>query len=63
MVFQNISKENLCTPILLFMVITIVVPMEMTNIAFKNLESLGFTVQKYFSKGLAAFFRWIIRGK
>ena len=26
--------------------------MEMTNIAFKNLESLGFTVQKYISKGL-----------
>ena len=26
--------------------------MEITNIAFNNLESLGFTVQKYFSKGL-----------
>lgn len=50
---QNIPKENLCTPILLIHGDNDqVVPMEMTNIAFKNLESLGFTVQKYFSKGL-----------
>ena len=50
---KNIPKENLCTPILLIHGDNDqVVPMEMTNIAFKNLESLGFTVQKYFSKGL-----------
>ena len=50
---KNIPKENLSTPILLIHGDNDqVVPMEMTNIAFKNLESLGFTVQKYFSKGL-----------
>ena len=50
---KKIPKENLCTPILLIHGDNDqVVPMEMTNIASKKLESLGFSVEKYFSKGL-----------
>ena len=50
---KNIPKENLCTPILLIHGDNDqVVPMEMTNIAYKSLEGLGFKVEKYFSKGL-----------
>ena len=52
-IFKNIPKENLRTPILLIHGDSDqVVPMEMTNIACKNLKSLGFKVDKYFSKGL-----------
>ena len=50
---KDISKENLYTPILLIHGDNDqVVPMEMTNIAYKSLEGLGFKVEKYFSKGL-----------
>ena len=50
---KDISKVNLSTPILLIHGDNDqVVPMEMTNIAYKSLEGLGFKVEKYFSKGL-----------
>ena len=52
-IYKNNPKENLCTPILLIHGDNDqVVPMEMTNIACKNLESLGFKVNKHISKGL-----------
>ena len=52
-IYKNIPQENLCTPILLIHGDSDqVVPMEMTNIAYKSLEGLGFKVEKYFSKGL-----------
>ena len=50
---NNVSKINLDTPILLVHGDEDnVVPMEMTKMAKKNLNSLGYFVNTYFSKGL-----------
>ena len=50
---KNIIKDNLSTPILLIHGDDDqVVPMQMTNIAQKNLTNMGFNVDKYFCEGL-----------